>query len=310
LAALTGGELFVVPGTGSASAILAALASMRHRHVVQPVIDSPLVATTARMAGMDVTARWGDANPTGTAPAPIAEGAGSNPDDARYIGAVAAALAIPHMLEEEAAALAEAHGLVCHLTSLVLVDDSAEAQDGIPAHRKVPLMVSGEGRLSLRPAGRLELGRTVDAGSFRQSFSHGRSKVVSVEVRKMRMPVAAPAPSLKAWVSQVNWSDAEALRQGDISKLPPGAVPSVLAAAALPEVTELARALGVGPVIVVIALLAKAAADVEGNAVGLFGAVLDKASAHGDRNAARLFRAVLGNADTALVQAALRAAGL
>jgi hypothetical protein len=63
-------------------------------------------------------------------------------------------------------------------------------------------------------------------------------------------------------------------------------------------------------VIVVIALLAKAAADVEGNAVGLFGAVLDKASAHGDRNAARLFRAVLGNADTALVQAALRAAGL
>ena len=61
-------------------------------------------------------------------------------------------------------------------------------------------------RLSLRPAGRLELGRTVDAGSVRQSFSHGRSKVVQVEVRKKRsghgpepvptIPVpAAPAPS-------------------------------------------------------------------------------------------------------------------
>ena len=47
-------------------------------------------------------------------------------------------------------------------------------------------------RLSLRPAGRLELGRTVDAGSVRQSFSHGRSKVVQVEVRKKRTPVAAP----------------------------------------------------------------------------------------------------------------------
>jgi translation initiation factor IF-2 len=59
----------------------------------------------------------------------------------------------------------------------------------------------GKGRLSLRPAGRLELGRTVDAGSVRQSFSHGRSKVVQVEVRKKRAPVpttpsaAAGAPS-------------------------------------------------------------------------------------------------------------------
>ncbi|HEV7983189.1 MAG TPA: translation initiation factor IF-2, partial [Xanthobacteraceae bacterium] len=52
---------------------------------------------------------------------------------------------------------------------------------------------AGKGRLSLRPAGRLELGRTVDAGSVRQSFSHGRSKVVQVEVRKKRAPVA-PAP--------------------------------------------------------------------------------------------------------------------
>ena len=51
-----------------------------------------------------------------------------------------------------------------------------------------------KGRLSLRPAGRLELGRTVDAGSVRQSFSHGRSKVVQVEVRKKRTPNPAGAP--------------------------------------------------------------------------------------------------------------------
>ena len=53
---------------------------------------------------------------------------------------------------------------------------------------------AGKGRLSLRPAGRLELGRTVDAGSVRQSFSHCRSKVVQVEVRKNRGPGAAPRP--------------------------------------------------------------------------------------------------------------------
>ena len=55
---------------------------------------------------------------------------------------------------------------------------------------------AGKSRLSLRP-GRLELGRTVNAGSVRQSFSHGRSKVVEVEVRKKRgpapgAPVATP----------------------------------------------------------------------------------------------------------------------
>ncbi len=48
---------------------------------------------------------------------------------------------------------------------------------------------AAKGRLSLRPASRAEVGRTVDAGSVRQSFSHGRSKVVQVEVRKKRVPV-------------------------------------------------------------------------------------------------------------------------
>src|SRR5579863_10232408 len=53
---------------------------------------------------------------------------------------------------------------------------------------------TNKGRLSLRPVGRLEGGRTVDAGQVRQSFSHGRSKVVQVEVRKKRAaPTSAPA---------------------------------------------------------------------------------------------------------------------
>ncbi len=50
-----------------------------------------------------------------------------------------------------------------------------------------------KGRLSLRPAARGDAGHTVDAGSVRQSFSHGRSKVVQVEVRKKRGPGPAPA---------------------------------------------------------------------------------------------------------------------
>ena len=46
----------------------------------------------------------------------------------------------------------------------------------------------GQGkRLSLKkPGGRLDLKKTVDAGHVRQSFSHGRSRAVAVEVRKKR----------------------------------------------------------------------------------------------------------------------------
>lgn len=49
-----------------------------------------------------------------------------------------------------------------------------------------------KGRLSLRPAARPDVGRTIDAGSVRQSFSHGRSKVVQVEVRRKRSAAVSP----------------------------------------------------------------------------------------------------------------------
>ncbi|MFC3125182.1 translation initiation factor IF-2 [Pseudoroseomonas globiformis] len=45
---------------------------------------------------------------------------------------------------------------------------------------------AAKGRLSLRPGGRLELGKTEAAGTVRQSFSHGRGKTVQVEVVKKR----------------------------------------------------------------------------------------------------------------------------
>ena len=41
-------------------------------------------------------------------------------------------------------------------------------------------------KLSLSRPGRLELKKTVDAGQVRQSFSHGRTKAVAVEVRRKR----------------------------------------------------------------------------------------------------------------------------
>lgn len=59
-----------------------------------------------------------------------------------------------------------------------------DKQTGTPTEGETKTGQARSGRLSLRPAGRAEVGRTVDAGSVRQSFSHGRSKEVRVEVRK------------------------------------------------------------------------------------------------------------------------------
>src|SRR5690242_20738509 len=50
--------------------------------------------------------------------------------------------------------------------------------------------------LTLRSAGTLGLRRPVETGQVRQSFSHGRSKAVTVEVRKKRViTLGAPAES-------------------------------------------------------------------------------------------------------------------
>ena len=74
-----------------------------------------------------------------------------------------------------------------------MMSDETEAGD---LERRKPL--------SLKRPGRLELKKTVDAGQVRQSFSHGRSRAVAVEVRKKRTlkrspgTDGVPAPKAKA----------------------------------------------------------------------------------------------------------------
>jgi len=87
---------------------------------------------------------------------------------------------------------------------------------------------AGKTRLSLRPGGRLELGKTVDAGSVRQSFSHGRSKTVQVEVVKKR-PAVAPAVAKPA---------GPALRAPGPRPAAPGAAPAAPPAQAAPAAAQ------------------------------------------------------------------------
>lgn len=129
LAAMTGGQMFIAAGADVHHAVSAAVASMRA--VGSPVIpvNGVPAALSRTLAGTEIAVEWSKAKKS----APERSGL------AAAVGAFAAHLAIQGMTESEAAAFAEAEGLVCHLTSIVLVDDAAEAVDGIPATRKVPL---------------------------------------------------------------------------------------------------------------------------------------------------------------------------
>ncbi len=83
--------------------------------------------------------------------------------------------------------------------------------------------------LTLRRPGRLELRKTVETGQVRQSFSHGRSKVVTVEVRRKRtfalgkggrmtevqeMPAEAAEPDSSPAEAVTDAPTSEALEEG------------------------------------------------------------------------------------------------
>src|SRR6516164_9240264 len=72
-------------------------------------------------------------------------------------------------------------------------DANEQEQNTTEQEQKRPLTLG-------RSGGRLELRKPAETGQVRQSFSHGRSKAVTVEVRKKRViaPGGAPEPNRPA----------------------------------------------------------------------------------------------------------------
>jgi Mg-chelatase subunit ChlD len=160
LAALTGGQIFLCAGNDIDSALRNVLNAVR-----LPVENFSKVSKAGEMkqirtiiGGMGIQITWSPAKEkiVGVQVPTMIEGQVSaneasknalkpvsqagNPKLARAVGALAASLALRYLDEEVAADLAEAEGLCGHLTSLVLVDDAGEIQDGIPTQHKVALM--------------------------------------------------------------------------------------------------------------------------------------------------------------------------
>ena len=65
-----------------------------------------------------------------------------------------------------------------------------------------------------RVGARLELRKSVEAGQVRQSFSHGRSKTVTVEVRKKRVIGSASVEPARPQMTAVDGNPRAARRRG------------------------------------------------------------------------------------------------
>src|SRR5262245_34118378 len=302
LAGMTGGQVFVAAGSDTGGAIAAALGAARAPHRPAPPIEGDLARVEAFRRGSRLVATWG-AQATG-APSP----------EARLIGATAAMLAIPLLPPDAAAELAAREGIVCHLTSLVLVDEAGTRHEGIPATRKVELSMprTTAPRAAMLCAEPLDhfaatAACRADPAPERSSGPPARARVKGLLARMGSdligrgirpddgtsiVPSSSPRLDLSRALDQIDWdADPDALRRGELGLLPPPVAALLQQAAKLPAIDALAWSAGLDPLVAVIALLARAAAK-------------------SSRAADRLARNLLHNVDAGAVARAMEALGL
>jgi hypothetical protein len=287
LSASTGGEIFVASGNDLTTVLVDALRSLRVPYVAPEPISGRVLAASARRGGMIIEASWKDASSEGAEPASI---------DMRAVAAVATSLVLPALTTEAAAVLAEAEGLVTHLTSLVLVDEAGDVQESLPATRKIAL-----------PTPRTAMAACAVAGAAPELDARARGGLHAAKrARSMLGDIGglfSPPPDgmlradfveetdLSSIAGTIVWDEApHKLQSGDLSMLPGYAEHAIREAAAHSHVAALAHTLGLDPVVLVIGLLAYAARK--------------------HRSAARLARAIFGGAIPASALAVARMLGI
>lgn len=322
LAAMTGGQMFVVSGSDVHRALSAALSSMRD--VASPAvrIQGTPEKLSRTIAGTTVEVAWSKAK----------KGSPKREGFALAAAGFAAHLAIQGMDEEEAARFAEAEGIVSHLTSIVLVDEAAEAVQGIPATRKVALATPATASLTANavlaaaspvmrsmayaaaPAvhGMDESLQMLSGGYpaemwnegtarngtkgglfFGTLFPHEAAPDAGRGDQEAPWPAVTPSSPFNAslLVGVVTWDSApEALAAGNLTGLPEWVSYGIIALSNIDEVKELARATGLTDLAAAVALLAQADGKTS-------------------RTAARIARKAFSSADATLVGKARKAAG-
>jgi hypothetical protein len=292
LAALSGGDIFVATGDDIAGFLATAIAALRAPSEQQGPIGASLDRVRAVRGNAVLEAEWRPAT-----------GAASDALRHRNVAAMAASLALPVLDEERAAALAEAEGLVTHLTSLVLVDEAGEAQQGVPANRKIALP---------DPAAAIQYGRAMpspppgtiqysyySAGASRsraaapaprQSFKKGgkQSLKPGAKSKSVDIPYAQQSNESQRGFAdsglavpdvglRINWDTSpNQLLAGDLSALDAQDAAVIKQAAARPEVVAFAKQFSLDPAVLVVALVGRSQSAT-------------------NRSAARIAKAILGD---------------
>lgn len=243
LAALTGGQVFVATDLSTDEAVVRAFDAMRRPRLLAPAIDGAPATVDVLQGGVHLHARWDRQE----ADEPDAE-------LSRAVAALAASLALPRLDAENATALAEAEGIVCHLTSLVLVDEAGARQEGIPTQRKIATMTPAA---SMSPHISMSLPPANDPAFF---IHFRRDPTIPPRTSKRRKRKNRPdlRRAQSVFRHKVDWdTEREALLQGDLAALPSDVQEDIKDAAGHPAILDLARRLDVPPEAVVIAFIAE-----------------------------------------------------
>jgi Vault protein inter-alpha-trypsin domain len=247
LAALTGGEIFVAAGADLVAALEGAVRSLRISHQAPAPIDGTPERVAVRRGGMTISARW---QPTDTT--------SGDALTLRAVAAMAASLAVPAMPTESAAQLAEAEGLVTHLTSLILIDEATTQESSIPATRKVWLPTPRTAAMRVAccivadngiPERFESLARRLQ--SFRDINGPSDDEAAASKPRRDRLDAGGLADA-------INWDRApHRLQAGDLADLDSRVARTIRDLAARAKVIELAKKLALDPLVLVIGLLAR-----------------------------------------------------
>jgi hypothetical protein len=254
LASITGGQVFYAEGRDVGPAVRSAIASMRSPAVQLEGSASQGQPTALSLVrgGVRIEATW-ETTPTD--------------QSVDAIGRYSASLALPLLDEQRATKLAVGHDVCSHLTSLLLVDEDGDTSEGIPEMRQVPLAISAGENVTSRNVvvESLALGRRVfhEATAFEDMAD--RSLSASLELSQFALSLNCGGSTsfnraFKAWTSTIGieWDRlANALSTGDLSGLTDAQREAVLRLAQSKPVVDLAKALGVDPVRIAIALLAE-----------------------------------------------------
>ena len=265
LAALTGGDVWVAAGSDIGSVMRSGLDSLRVRATPAVRTSGPGASEgmSLNRCGLRIEATWGKTL------------SGADAIGHPAVAPFLAGLLLPTLAEEEAAALAAAEGLVTHLTSLVLVDEASEVQEDIPLLRKVSLpsprtqsgvtycKVSAPMHSASMKSASMDPGIMASSsldGFVADHSSSSRSSEIWGSFDPPRRPARAEAPEitdLRAIADYIDWGTiGNDLAKGDLSGLEDWVQRHIERKCELPGLQQLADALGIEAMSLMIATIA------------------------------------------------------